>query len=305
MANAIPHETMQLPRAPEDVILPDPSRIFGQRSRRFATLAEGHSLGNWLRFLGRLTAIQHELLQAYVPGPLPDKAALAAAREHHMPPVPASSWPRPPAWREIVTGIARELKPQAPPAAIEALEHLRTMDAAMLETLADGVVHLEFGGTPPVLLSFVAAALQVHWTALSARLGRERIALLDVPGICPCCGFPPVASIVRTGGAADRQRYLHCGLCNTQWHLVRATCAACRDGNGIAYRSIEGGDEAVRTETCDACRGYLKIFRQDRAPEADPVADDLSSLALDLLVDDAGYNRLGPNLFLITQPAEA
>ena len=45
---------------PRSLILPDPSRIFLDRSRRFATLAEGHSLADWLSFLGRLTEAQHE-----------------------------------------------------------------------------------------------------------------------------------------------------------------------------------------------------------------------------------------------------
>ena len=31
----------------------------------------------------------------------------------------------------------------------------------------------------------------------------------------------------------------------------------------------------------------------------DPVADDLATLALDMLVDEAGYVRSGPNLLLI------
>ena len=31
----------------------------------------------------------------------------------------------------------------------------------------------------------------------------------------------------------------------------------------------------------------------------EPVADDLATLALDLLVDEAGYSRSGPNLLLI------
>ena len=110
------------------------------------------------------------------------------------------------------------------------------------------------------------AALQVHWTApFPARLGRERIALLDVPGICPCCGFPPVRQY-RPHRGRSRQATLSAlwpvqhAVASCPGHLRRLPGTA----TGIAYRSIEGGDEAVRTETCDACRGYLKIFRQDR-----------------------------------------
>jgi FdhE protein len=38
---------------------------------------------------------------------------------------------------------------------------------------------------------------------------------------------------------------------------------------------------------------------QEKAPSVDPVADDLATLALDLLVDEAGYSRSGPNLLLL------
>ena len=52
----------------------------------------------------------------------------------------------------------------------------------------------------------------------------------------------------------------------------------------------------VRAETCDACKSYLKILYREKSPEADPVADDLATLALNLLVDEAGYDRMSPNL---------
>ncbi|HMX17540.1 MAG TPA: formate dehydrogenase accessory protein FdhE, partial [Rhodocyclaceae bacterium] len=52
-------------------------------------------------------------------------------------------------------------------------------------------------------------------------------------------------------------------------------------------------------ETCDDCHSYLKIVYQEKAPDADPVADDLATLALDILVYEAGYTRAGPNLLLV------
>ena len=56
--------------------------------------------------------------------------------------------------------------------------------------------------------------------------------------------------------------------------------------------------DAVRAETCDACKSYLKIVYQEKGP-VDPVADDLATLTLDILVDEAGYARSGPNLLLV------
>jgi FdhE protein len=279
-------------------IFPDPSRIFLDRSRRFAALAERHTLADWLSFLGRLTGIQHELLQEYPPLPMPDDEALSFARKHLLPPIAAQSWPRDPYWQQTLLALIRQLLPQAPALARDAMERIKVMDSTALEAFADRVLRFEFDDSDKGCLPFVAAALQVHWTALAAGLDQMKISTIDVPGVCPSCGFPPVASIVRLDGEVTKLRYLHCGLCNTEWHLERVTCAACRDSNGIAYRFIEGSDGGACAETCDACRSYLKIFYREKSPQADPVADDLSTLTLDLLVDEAGYNRMSPNLLL-------
>jgi FdhE protein len=121
--------------------------------------------------------------------------------------------------------------------------------------------------------------------------------------MCPCCGFPPVAGIVRMDGDVPGRRYLHCTLCNTEWYFERVTCAACRDSSQVSYYYIEGGSGAVGAEACGACKSYLKILYQKKSPQGDPVADDLSSVSLDLLMDEAGYGRMSPNL-LFTVPGD-
>jgi FdhE protein len=220
------------------------------------------------------------------------------ARKHLLPPLNATSWPRHPYWREALLGLARELLPYAPAPAQNTLKRIQAMDGTALEALADRVLQIELNGPDADALPFIAAALQVHWTALAAALDQTKVGPLDLPGVCPCCGFLTVAGVVRLDGEVSKLRYLHCGLCNTEWHLERVTCAVCRDSNGIAYLSIDGSDRAACAETCDSCRSYLKIFYQEKSPQADPVADDLATLNLDLLVDEAGYNRMSPNLLL-------
>ena len=104
--------------------------------------------------------------------------------------------------------------------------------------------------------------------------------------------------MVRTDDAVNNLRYLHCALCNTEWNRPRATCTACGDEASVAYQQIEHQNGAVRAETCDRCRSYLKIVYQEKDSQVDPVADDLATLALDLLLDEAGYARSGPNFLL-------
>jgi FdhE protein len=294
--HAAPDNNGQAWSAFPTLILPDPAHVFQERSRRFKALVKGHSMPDWLLFLSRLTLAQHELLQTYPSLPLPDDEALAFARDHRLPPIAAPSWPRDPYWRQALATLARKLKPHAPPLAQAALVRLQATDGETMEALADRILRIDYEDRDADFLPFVAAALQVHWTALAAELDRVRVVPLDTPGACPCCGFPPVAGVVRLDGVVAKLRYLHCGLCNTEWHLERVTCAACRDSNGIAYRYIEGSDGSVRAETCDACKSYLKMLYREKSPESDPVADDLATLALDLLVDEAGYARMSPNL---------
>lgn len=283
-------------------LLPDGSTLFAGRAERFAALAGGHSLGDWLAFLGRLSRAQHDALQALPELPLPDAARLAQAKTHAMPPLDASAPPA--AWRDALRRIAGQLAADAPAAARRALEALAASDDAWLDRLATGLLAGEAPAEDAAELPFVAAALQVVFTQLAGRLDASALQPLDAAGVCPCCGSAPVASIVRIGSAIANLRYLHCSLCNTEWNVPRAVCTACGGDKDVALHEIEGGGQPVRAETCDSCQSYLKIVYQDKDPQVDPVADDLATLALDLLVDEAGYQRSGPNLLLIGAQGE-
>ena len=302
MTATLPFIPIKSSSEPPHVIAPDAPTIFATRAQRFEQLAEGHSLGDWLRFLAAITRAQYEALQCLPTLSLPDAGQLARARGHGMPPLPAQSWPRDPAWHGSLRQIAAAIGVAAPEAARQGLARLASLDAERIEALAERVLRTELYGEDVALLPYVAAALQVLWTAGAARLGVDHIVPLDVPGVCPCCGFLPVASVVRGAGEVGNLRYLHCALCNTEWNLVRVKCSSCGATEGISYRHLEMEGlrmaGAVRAETCDPCGSYLKIVYSEK-DVVDPVADDLATLALDILVDEAGYARSGPNLLLV------
>ena len=282
------------------VLLPTPSALFADRAARFAVLADGHSLGDWLRFLGQLTAAQHTASLSLSGLQAPDAATLERARVHGMPPLTASALPRPPVWRDVLRQLVLAVAPIAPQVARPVLDALLGADDARLEELADallaGVPQTEDAGA----LCFVAAALQVVFTALASQLDVRQLKGVDAHGVCPVCGSLAVCSIVRTAPTVNNLRYLHCALCNTEWNLSRATCTTCNTDKGVALQELEGSNGAVRAETCDSCKSYLKMVYQEKDPYVDPVADDLATLALDILVDEAGYTRSGPNLFLLS-----
>jgi FdhE protein len=54
----------------------------------------------------------------------------------------------------------------------------------------------------------------------------------------------------------------------------------------------------VKAEVCEACGRYLKLFYLERRPAAEPIADDLATFSIDLLVSEKGYVKSGINLFL-------
>ena len=95
-------------------------------------------------------------------------------------------------------------------------------------------------------------------------------------------------------------RYLRCGLCATEWNHVRAVCIGCGESGGLALHAIDGSGGAVKAETCDACRGYAKMLYQASDMQVDPMADDLASLGLDLLVSEAGWSRHAPNPLVLS-----
>lgn len=291
---------------PPRVVPPARDTIFAASARRFETLAERHALGDWLRFLGRLAQAQHEALLSFpAEGPVLHAGLIARARHHGMPPLPAHAWPRDASWRVVLAGLVDAALIHAPAPGRAALQGLRRAPAARLEAAADRVLRMDTGGGEAATMPIVAAALQVYWTHMAATLGTAGIVPLDVPGVCPCCGFLPVASIVRSRGDSTGLRYLRCALCNTEWNFVRIKCVACDGNDKVAYRQIRPaagaavkGMETVRAETCENCRSYLKIVYQEQEADVDPVADDLATLALDMLMDEAGYARAGPNLLL-------
>jgi FdhE protein len=106
-------------------------------------------------------------------------------------------------------------------------------------------------------------------------------------------------SLVVGWEGAHGTRFCACALCGTLWNYVRIKCTLCGTTKGIAYQGIEGDAGTIKAETCESCRGYVKILHQHKDPALDPIADDVATLALDLLLRDAGLRRGAVNPFLL------
>jgi FdhE protein len=296
---------------------PDYRTIFARRGERLRTLAPASPIGGYLEMLARLADAQ-AAAAAHVVDSLPSAIHLQRAHEHGMPPLHAQSSPRSPEWQVTLERVCAPLAAESrfPRAVAEILARISSSSAAWRETQADAVLdsqrqgELDLGTAP-----FIMAALQVHWVTAASRIGADHVQPLDAHGVCPLCGSLPVVSMVYANTPYQGYRYLHCGLCAMEWHMVRVQCTVCGAvGKDIAYHTLEGVSSAnagsqgthlpaVRAETCDSCRGYRKILYEEQDPGIEPLADDLGTLALDLLLSEQSYQRASHNPLLWTPPA--
>ncbi|WP_431823027.1 formate dehydrogenase accessory protein FdhE [Burkholderia sp. F1] len=279
--------------------LPERATVFSARAARLRQLADLNPISGYLRLMAVVTDAQHAVLQDFA-AQMPSQDAIARAQQHSMPLVPALGGERDPQWRAVLHELLDRVEGAGlvnPPLA-KLLDRLRLMAPAELDAQADAILALRFAEVDPATAPFLMAALQVVWTDLASRTQPADVPFLDQPGLCPVCGTHPVASVVRVGGQYEGYRFLQCGLCTTEWHMVRTKCSHCDSTKGIAYHGIEGGSEAVKAESCDECKTYRKIGYQNKDYDFEPLADDLASLTLDLLMNEAGYQRSSPNPLL-------
>lgn len=272
---------------------PAGAALFQRRSQRLAALAPGHAAGDFLEFLSRLCAAQREAAERLRLSPngrdLPTSRPLDVAA------------PPPAEWRGALGTILGALgEVPMPPPAREAVHRLARAAGADLDALAGRILRGELGPADLAPAPFAGAALQVAYGALASALPAESLARAADAG-CPACGFPPVAGTVL---GDDKLRYLVCGLCGSEWHLTRLNCALCRKQDRVSYFSVDGAPGPAKAEACDGCRAYTKLLYVEKAPLLEPFADDLATLALDMLMAERGYLKNGRNLFLAAAEAE-
>jgi len=247
-----------------------PADVFATRAQRLMELARGHALEGYLRFASALCIAQHQALAQ-----------------------PAAHWRA--RLRQVMDHITEDALPDPARRSFTAVAKLKDEE---LDRQASAVLAGDFAAVPPGHMPWLAAGLQAHHTAEALQTDERGLNHGTEAGQCPYCDGPPVASVVRIGDSRHGLRYLVCALCSGEWHYTRVKCSTCTSTKGISYLSLESATASVKAETCEACQSYLKIFYMEKDAEVEAHADDLATLAMDLLVDEAGYRRLGPNLLL-------
>jgi len=323
------------------LLLPQPKSAFAARAARLRQLAVGDVAGTpvgvtlrgYLLLMAALVDAQAAVSAALPEGAitLPPLEEMQLAHRHRMPLVPISG-ERDPVWRTIFTSLLDHLDTlvTTQPQLAQVLGELRTLAPEALERTADAVLAQDAAAVNPLHAPFVAAALQIVWTTQAALLQELEVPTLETGVLCPVCGSHPVASVIRIGGQSQGYRYLQCGICTSEWHLVRVKCTTCESTAKISYRNLDhvdavapaiavGGSvsaaelaktikteankandpkKVARAETCEECHTYRKIFNQEHDYNVEPLADDLATLTLDLLVTEEGFARASGNPLL-------
>ncbi len=289
------------------LLLPQDPLPYAARTARLRALADGHAMADYLQWSAALVDAQLATAQA-LPLPQDERAALAnALAQTSELPLFSGRWPRSAHWQALLDDLLARLRPH------DAMQHASVQRAlacstpAQRERWADALLAaLRGDGLPPGSelpeagsALFLWSALSLYWRQLASQLPATGLAQAGAQRpLCPVCGHAPTGSLVR-GGAQAGLRYLHCSLCESQWHVVRTTCTNCAGTGALDYWCLEHEKAAIKAESCGDCHSYLKAFYHQTDHALELVADDLASLALDAEMDALGLERSGLNPLML------
>ena len=280
------------------LLLPDPKTLYLTRARRLELLAAGHAMADYLNFCARIAHAQHALVAEH-PLALPARDAyFTECARHGLPPLGSAAWPRDAIWQDLLDALLGKLLPGTTGIVADAIMTLQGMERSEREARASALLAGRFDSVSAAEALFVWAALSVYFSQLAAALKISTVTEPDESRHqCPVCSQGPVASIVKIGDKAGL-RYLHCTLCESEWHMVRVKCSNCESTRDIGYWSLEAQAPGIRAESCGDCHSYLKVMALDKDMALEAVADDLATLTLDAATEEQGFARSAINPFL-------
>src|SRR6267378_7381382 len=151
---------------PPAIRLPDPMTVFACRAERFADVASGNPMADFLSFMAEIVRAQTAALGVLAVATPPETCSGWAT-----PPLDRSKWRPDPSWRHALTVILDRLDAAALTAETRsAIERLAGQSPVALDALTEKVVCFEYGEADPAEACIVYAALQVYWTRLAGDL---------------------------------------------------------------------------------------------------------------------------------------
>ncbi|MCK3654324.1 formate dehydrogenase accessory protein FdhE [Pasteurellaceae bacterium Macca] len=274
----------------------NPKNLYARRAKRLRQLAENHPFGDYLKFVANIVEVQLDLLESQPLAKSPQKMTACLSANQGVKPLNSKTFQRSDAWQALLLALISKFKPYANESVLTALEWLEKAAKSELDTLADDLLNERFDKVSADKAVFVWAALSLYWVQLTQQLPRQTQTEVGERHTCPVCDSAPITSVVHFG-ETQGLRYLHCSLCETEWHVVRAKCSNCNQAGQLDYWHLDI-NEAVKTESCGDCESYLKILYQEKDPYVEPVADDLATIFLDAEMEKNNFLRSGINPFL-------
>ncbi|MBV7388222.1 formate dehydrogenase accessory protein FdhE [Pasteurellaceae bacterium TAE3-ERU1] len=281
------------------LLFANPKNLYQRRAARLRQLSESHPLQAYLRFCAALADAQLAVLTEHPIAQDARLATLAESDEWPHKPLEATRFERDAVWITLLHALLAKVKNDANDTILGTIEWLEKASSNELNALADTLLQEGYLPEQSDKAFFLWAALSLYWVQLVQQLPRRKHSEIgEQRQTCPVCGAMPVASAIHIG-ESQGARYLHCGLCESEWHMVRALCSNCESGKSLNYWSIGGENSAVKAESCDECHSYLKVMYQDKDVDVEAIADDLASLFLDDELEQKGYAKssINPLLF--------
>ena len=285
------------------LLFPRLKNLYNRRAERLRELAENNPLGDFLRFAALVAHAQEVVLYDH-PLQMDLTAHIKEANAQGKQPLDIHVLPRDKHWQKLLHSLIAELKPEMSGTALAVIENLEKASEQELEEMASALFASDFSLVSSDKAPFIWAALSLYWAQMASLIpGKARAEYGEARQFCPVCGSMPVSSMVQIG-TTQGLRYLHCNLCETEWHVVRIKCSNCEQTRDLNYWSLENEEAAVKAESCGDCGTYLKILYQEKDPKVEAVADDLASLILDAKMEQEGFARSSINPFLFPGEGE-
>ncbi len=279
------------------LLFPRLKNLYNRRAERLRELATDNPLGDYLRFAALIAHAQEVVLYDH-PLEMDLTALIEQAAKTGKPPLDLHVLPRTPHWQHLLLSLIAELKPEMSGPALAVIENLEKASSIELEEMATALLKAEFSKVGSDKAPFIWAALSLYWAQMASLIpGKATAEYGEQRQFCPVCRSIPVSSMVHIG-TNNALRYLHCNLCETEWHVVRIKCSNCEQTRDLNYWSLDSEQSAIKAESCGDCGTYLKIFYQEKDTSVEAVADDLASLVLDARMEQEGFARSSINPFL-------
>ncbi|MGI2258922.1 formate dehydrogenase accessory protein FdhE [Shewanella sp. GXUN23E] len=278
------------------VIPANPAAVYARRAARLQELADDTVLSDYFGLLRLLTQSQARLAASdseSLFGPQPQLQLSGST------PLSLASFDWGNVWQSGLQELISELLPLVSPSVQQVLKELATTEPEQLQRWATEMLDGRFTCVPARFSLFIWSALSLYWShwavcvaEVQAKVGEGHHRL------CPVCGSHPIASVVRE---QPRQglRYLHCSLCETQWHRVRAECTCCGDNRDIHLWAETETKAPLRIESCGSCKGYTKMLFTDINPRLEVAVDDLASMVMDQQLVEEGFHPSTVNPLLL------